>query len=516
MRPAAAALLLGALACACARACAGARSGSPPSPPTWSGEVAALVQRHCLDCHVAEGSAPFALDTYDQARRRARRMAESAASGKMPPWMVVGTPGVFLGERGLSPREVALLAAWAEAGAPLGDPDEAPAPVPPRAAGWRLGSPDVVLKLRAPVEVAAEGGDIWRSLSLPTGFTEDRWVRAFEVRIENQRAVHHLLLRMDEGGVVRAMEEQSGEFGLPMMPISTDVFFGEVMGAWLPGADPPELPPDTAARVPAGSDLVLDMHFRTTGKPESVGAEVGLYFAARPPERMLTTFFFNAGGINILPGDPEYTLRAEFRVPVDARIIAVAPHEHYVGRSARVHLRPPAGEPRTLIRIDDWDFAWQGIWRLRDPLPIEAGSVVELDFAYDNSEANPRNPHAPPRRIFTGPRANQEMADVWMLVSLASEEERMRLRDAVAAAYAPTVDPRGETAMWLGLLEGFDADRDGSLDAAEDAAAGAWLMALEDDGPELREWFDRDGDCVLGADERAEVARLRGVWRGER
>jgi len=116
--------------------------------------------------------------------------------------------------------------------------------------------------------------------------------------------------------------------------------------------------------------------------------------------------------IDIAPGDAHYVMHTGYTLPTDVAVRSVFPHAHYLARTMRVWATSPVGEPKELLRIDDWDFAWQDQYVFAQPVMLQAGSRIEMEYVYDNSEANPRNPSHPPRHVHTGEQSTDEMGNV--------------------------------------------------------------------------------------------------------
>jgi len=501
----AAAALVAALAAALPR---------PDGEPTFARDVAPIVYARCTPCHHAGGSAPFALASYRDVQKRAGQIGLVVRSGYMPPWKPEPGYGRFADERRLAPAELERLTRWIEAGAPRGDAAREPAP-PPTPDGWQLGAPDLVLELPRPYAVAAEGLDVWRCFALPTGLDRDRYVSAVEIRPSNRRVVHHVILYVDGSGRAAAIGAESDELGLPGMCVDA-VDATDQLAGWVPGMTARPLPEGLAMSLPRGAAVVLDTHFQPTGRVEHERTRVGLYFADGPPGRPATLVRLGASSINIPPGRADYRVTDALELPVEVEAIGVAPHAHYVGREVHAWAELPDGGVEPLIRIPDWDFAWQDLYRYAEPVALPAGTRVRVEFVYDNSRANRRNPHAPPRRVIGGPRSVDEMGGLWLQVVVAGEDELARLRAASRAHDAALVAEGGRTGVWWRyMVDRFDADGDGSLDAGEERAAGAFVDGLEDRPDELLAAFDADRDGALSDAERTEARRLVALWRGE-
>lgn len=428
--------------------------------PTWAGGVAGIVREYCVRCHHPDGSAPFSLVSYEEARKRADRIAEAVHTGEMPPWLPDTDGRTFVGARILPTPEREMLRAWAAAGAPAGAPPEALAAieretnlwcatVPELADEWALGPPDLVVDLPA-YTMPAHGTDVYRNLVVPLPVEGERWVKAVDLRPGDTRAIHHARMMVDYTRSSRVMDRQDEAPGFDGMEVRTKAGNpdGQFVG-WTPGKG--MLPPmeGMAWRVDPETDVVAQLHLRTTGREETVKAQLGFYFADRPPTRHPAVLIISSFMIDIPPGDPDYRVSNSFTLPVPVDVLSIYPHAHYLGKEMTVTAVRPDGREVELIHIPDWDPDWQDEYRFRDPVHLPAGTVIVKEFSFDNSSANPDNPFDPPRRVVYGSNATDEMADLILQVLPRNEEERTELlqaqawqHDAEDMAYMATMELR--------------------------------------------------------------------------
>ena len=389
------------------------------APVTFSRDVAPILYRHCAACHRAGEVAPFPLLSYADSARRAALIARVTATRYMPPWKPVPGYGEFAGARGLSKAEIATLARWAEAGAPEGNPSETPAPPP--AHSTKLAHPDLVVRMPKPFTIPAEGPDLYRCFELPLGLGADRYVNALEFRPSNPKVVHHAILFIDRAGAGAKLESEPGAgypcFGAPgFLPAAG-------LGGWSPGSPPIHMPEGVAAVLNKRAGLVIQLHFHPTGRPEIEQGDVALGFTDQPPTRRLADIPLGSRQIDIPPGEKAYKVTDHFTLPVAVDAIGIIPHAHYICREMNGIARLPDGSTRPLIRIADWDFNWQEQYRYARPLHLPADTRLEMEFVYDNSEANPHNPSHPPRRVLWGPGSTDEMAGLHLQVLATRESD---------------------------------------------------------------------------------------------
>ena len=388
--------------------------------PTYAGGVAAVLNRHCVPCHRQGEIGPMPLDSWTSARRFADNIESVVSDATMPPWKPVGKHGVFVGERRLSSADRDLLLRWARGGAPSGD--LALAPSKPRfASGWTLGKPDLVLRMPKPWQVPASGSDDYRCFVLPTGLTEDKEVVAVEYRAGNKTVVHHVLGFVDTAGEGRRRDAADPAPGYTSFGGPGFLPSGE-MGGWAPGNLPQYLPEGIARPLPAGSDLIIQVHYHPVGRVQSDVTEVGLYFAKKPTRYKLRVLPLIAN-VDIPAGESAYLTASQYRLPMDATAIFVVPHMHLLGREIRVDATLPSGEPTPLVRIDDWDFNWQDTYTFSSPLKLPRGTQLKLEARFDNSSGNPRQPSPTAKRVTWGEATTDEMCVAFVGYIVENEDD---------------------------------------------------------------------------------------------
>jgi len=376
---------------------------------TFSHDVAPILYRRCVACHRPGGVAPFSLLTYQDAAKRAPLIATVTTKRIMPPWLPSAPH--FRDERRLSDAEIATLSQWAAAGAPAGD--LAAAPAPPRFPdGWQLGAPDLEAKMALDFAVPADGSDLYRCFVAPASVAQDRWVRAVDMRPGNPQAVHHAILFQDISGTARKRDTGSGYdcFGTPgFLP-------ARGLAGWTPGSLPYQAPADMPELLHAHADLVLQVHYHPFGRAVADRTAVALYFTDRKPTRQAQDIPLGSNRIDIPPGDHAYKVTDHFTLPVDVDAIGINPHAHYICKEMYGYAVLPDGTRRTLLRIPDWNFNWQQQYLYAAPVRLPAGTDVIMEFTYDNSADNPRNPAHPPMRVTWGPSSTDEMAGLHIAV----------------------------------------------------------------------------------------------------
>ena len=394
------------------------------APVTFSHDVAPILYRSCVSCHRAGGVAPFALFAYQDAAKRAQLIATVTAKRYMPPWLP--SEPRMLHERKLTAAEIATLAAWASTGAPEGNPAALPAP-PVFPEGWQLGKPDIEAAVRAPFAVPADGPDVYQCFAIPAPADRAHYVRAIDIQPGNPLVVHHAILFQDITGTARQRDTGGGYpcFGTPgFLP-------ARGLGGWTPGSLPYQTPADIPETLHAHADLVLQVHYHPIGKPETDQTRVALYFTDRKPARYATDIPLGSNRIDIPAGDSAYKVTDAFTIPVEVDAIGINPHAHYICKEMYGYAVLPNGTRRTLIRIPNWDFNWQQQYLYPAPIRLPADTRVVMEYTYDNSEANLRNPNHPPQRVTWGPASTDEMAGLHVEVVVVHPEDAEELSRAL-------------------------------------------------------------------------------------
>ena len=408
-----AALLL--FACVSAAVPAAAQRAERPAV-TFNRDIAPIVWTHCTPCHRPGQIAPFTLIDYRDVVQRGRQIAAVTASGTMPPWLPERGHGEFAGARRLSDRDVALIDSWIKAGAPEGDPSDRHSP-PTFRSGWQLGNPDLVVEAPQPYVLAPGEEDVFRNLVIPVPLATTKYVRGIEVDPGNGRVVHHIALAVDPTPASRRLDAADPQPGFAgaMFAESAQSPESRALG-WTPGMSPAFEPTGMAWRLQKGSDLVLFMHFMPLGGGESqtIRPRVALYFTDTPPTRVPVDFKLGSKSIDIPAGVAGYAIEDRFTLPVDAQLLSVYPHAHYLARDMRVTAALPDGTSRDLLWIKNWDFHWQDQYRYQSPPSLPRGTTISMRYVYDNSAANRHNPRRSPARVQFGPQSSDEMGDLWL------------------------------------------------------------------------------------------------------
>ena len=366
---------------------AAGKTGS--EPVTFNRDVLPILQNNCQGCHRPGEAAPMAFLTYKETRPFAKAIKEAVRLKRMPPWFADPHVGKFANERVLSAADIDTLAKWADSGAPEGNPKDAPKPLA-LVEGWNIDKPDVVFEMPTEYEVPKEGTIEYTYFVIPTGFTEDKWVRMAEIRPGNRRVVHHVISFIREPGSKWLADAKPG---VPFVPKKGG---GEGLGQWLvgyaPGFVPDQLAPGQARLVKAGSDIVIQMHYTANGKVERDRSKVGIVFAKEAPAQRVYTLFAMNGKFVIPAGADNHKLDARVTLNQDMEIMSMIPHMHLRGKAFEFRIAYPDGRKEDVLRVPRYDFNWQLTYVPKQPIKITKGTAVECSAWYDNSANNPHNP----------------------------------------------------------------------------------------------------------------------------
>ena len=358
---------------------------------SYATDAAAIIQNKCQTCHRPGQVGPFSLLTYDDARKHTAMIREVLEERRMPPWHADPRYGHFVNDRSLSPRERATLMAWIDQGAPLGDLERLPAPRT-FSEGWMIGKPDVVFELPETYYVPAQGVVSYVYFRVPTNFKEDMWVQAAEAVPGDRSVVHHIIVYVNDPKAPR------GPGGRPRPMHFT---------GYAPGDAPSVFAEGTAKRIPAGSDLLFQVHYTPVGKVKTDRSKLGLVL------RQLTTReAFTAGIANadlLIPAHRDNVLvSSSWVLPERARLLSLFPHMHLRGKDFKFTITKPGESPQVVLSVPAYDFGWQTYYVLSQPMNLPKGTRIDCLAHFDNSENNPYNPD-PNKMVSWGEQTFEEM-----------------------------------------------------------------------------------------------------------
>lgn len=381
---------------------AGAPALDLPAAPAidYATHVAPIVLRRCVQCHSTGNIAPFTYHSFSELQSRASSLRAALLVKRMAPWHADAQFGVFANNVALTTAETATLHAWARGGAPRGAGADPLASAPPPPIGWPLGPPDLVLSIPRQ-DLPATGTLGYRYLTLNVPLTTHRWLRAAVVRPGNAKVVHHALVF------------EGNQFDLLLAALAGNLpGLGGFFAGYVPGTEPAFFPDGAGKLLRANSEITFQMHYTTTGQPESDQTQIGLYFAPAgvTPERELLTRAAATTSLTIPAGAKDYEREATFRPSAtrDVLLYELSPHMHYRGKRFKFEALYPNGTTEVLLNVPQYDFAWQSMYRLAQPKRLPAGTTIRVSGAFDNSAQNPANP-SPTSTVSFGEQTNDEM-----------------------------------------------------------------------------------------------------------
>jgi peroxiredoxin len=379
-------------------------------PPTFHGDVAAIMQQRCQRCHHAGTPAPFALTTYDDVKSHAEMVAEVVRDERMPPWYADPKYGHFLNAPGMTADERAKVVAWVKAECPAGDPTRGPAPLIFADTQWRIGEPDLKITMRAPDKIPAEGFIPYKYVMLPYLFKEDTYVTAIEILPHNRNVVHHCSM-----AYVNPLKMKGG--------------FDTFITGHVPGGQPMDLrsrnpsDPQVAFKIPRGAWLILQIHYVATGKEEHSLISVGFRYPQKGVDKITHHLLLDPRNIAIPPGDPMWRLSAAQTISARVTLLGMVAHLHVRGRDMTYIAEYPGGQRETLLQIPNYNFDWQLGYECRNRLP--AGTKIEAIAHFDNSRFNVYNPD-PNRTVPYGDQTVDEMFNAF--VFWTNDDENLNLK----------------------------------------------------------------------------------------
>jgi peroxiredoxin len=389
---------------------------------TYARHIAPILQKRCVECHQPGEIGPFALTTYDEVIGWTETIRDVVKERRMPPWFADPKYGHFSNDSHLPEEERQLILKWIDADAPRGDLSELPK-VKETLHGWRIPNPDVVLTIAKPFAVPAEGTVPYQFFVIDPGFKEDKWVKAAEVRPGCRPAVHHVLVFVQPPG-------------RPNMGRTRQGFISDWLVSNVPGASPMTLPDGMAKRVPAGSRLLIQVHYTPTGKPESDQTSLALMFAdpKTVKQEVMTDMAVNHN-FTIPANTDDYPIESTKKIEQDTLVLTLMPHTHLRGKTFKYEATYPNGEKEILLDVPHYDFNWQMTYVLDKPKLLPKGTILRCLANYNNSRSNFSNPN-PNERVRWGEQTWEEM----MIGYFDAAPANLRFTDKAPSAATPPAE----------------------------------------------------------------------------
>ena len=369
--------------------------------------------------------------SYESTRPWAKAMKAAVVTRKMPPWFADPQFGHFLNDRSLKQSEIDVISQWADAGAPAGDPKDAPVAVNWPADGWEI-QPDLVIAGPSYTVAAKPKADVieWVFLTVPSGLTKDTWVTSMEIRPSEPSITHHICVYFkphtddvkyntpvwadrprDETG--SALPASAGVNGRGIPPSITAGSNG-IEGCYVPGQRTQDYRIHNAAKLfKAGTDIVFQVHYTPNGKDVTDRPRIGFTVAREPVQRTYVSFGMSspsdAKSFAIPPNDGNWeSPPAEATFLEDAELVWMFPHMHVRGKDMTYRFVYPDGRTETILNVPRYDFNWQLGYDLATPIKVPKGTKLTVTAHFDNSANNKFNPD-PNRTVYYGDMTWEEM-----------------------------------------------------------------------------------------------------------
>ena len=382
--------------------------------PYWATDVAPIFYQHCTSCHNPTGIAPYSLITYGDAFPNAGDIASSVSLRTMPPWPPDTSYTRFCNERILSPSEIQTIVDWTANGAQPGNLSSAP--TPPTYSGVAvLTNPDLVAQI--PLYTVNTATDLYRCFVVPSTNTSTEYITKVEVIPGNRPIVHHVLVFQDQANTCINLDNADPGPGYTNFGGVGSNTATLILG-WVPGQDMYSLPANMGIQLQANTNIIFQVHYPGGTFGEVDSTQVRMTFSSGLVRNVSLAPVINhstslTNGPLFIPADSIKTFYAQETVSLDGTIISAAPHFHLIGQEIINYAITPLGDTVPLIKINDWDFNWQGFYNYRQPVHLPFGSIIYAKATYDNTSNNPQNPNNPPQHVFLGESTTDEMFIVY-------------------------------------------------------------------------------------------------------
>ncbi len=360
-------------------------------PVTYHEHIRPIVETRCLGCHAEGGIGPLALTSWAELEPWAELVVASVETSTMPPWLPDNSCRSMRDSFALTAEEQALFARWRDDGLLEGDEADYVAPqIDPEP---ELGDPDLHIEIAEPYVVNQDIVDDYRCIPISEPFVEDVFVTAIDVSPDRAELVHHVIVylagenALEELDALDAAEPGPGYscYGGPGISIP------DIVSMWGPGDDGPLRTPEGAAiRIPAGSRMVLQMHYNTInaaepGVADASAVDLWTLPAGQSPDEVINFILFSNKQFEIPPSESDYLLETEMGVPASGTLVGIAPHMHTLGTSMSADL--PSKADACVVDIPRWDFNWQGLYYFDESewIDLDYGDVMRTRCRYDNS-----------------------------------------------------------------------------------------------------------------------------------
>jgi len=412
---------------------------APANAPTFSKDIAPILQAKCQACHQPNSIAPMSLITFAESRPWARSIKQRVATRQMPPWHIDQSVGVqkFKNDMSLTQKQIDTIVAWVDAGAPQGDPKDLPAPKPISSDNeWQgvkdgFGPPDLIIK-SSEYKMEPNHQDVWYRPQSDIPITEPRWVRMVEIRPSNLKArktIHHSIAYLMLNDDPDAVSQGTANGPAPAASRDDLVSRRPQLMEWAIGKGYDRFREGTGKLIVPGEKISWDQHIHASSEEVESGSEIGLWLYPKGQEPTKRSYLIGFTGLrergflDIPPNSLAFT--EGFTVLKENTIITnFQPHFHLRGKAMQVEAILPDGSRQIVSYVGNFNFNWMTNYIYADDAaPVfPKGTVIHVSAWYDNTKNNPTNPD-PEQWVGYGDRTVDEMAHAWMNVVYLNDDE---------------------------------------------------------------------------------------------
>ncbi len=380
--------------------------------PTFNGDVASIIFNNCVVCHRSGNIAPFPMTNYAEVTAVASSLTDAVNQRRMPPWMPDPAYSHFKNERVLSNIEIQKINDWVSSGMAEGDTIPLP-PLPIFSLTSAIGNPDIQYSL--PQYTLSSAQEEYRCFVIPSAFVQDEFVQAFEFMPGNSSVDHHAEIFWDTTGICQQLDLNDTLPGYSSFSSNVGSNNAHLIYIWVPGTSPFVLPDKFGFKIPAGADIIAQIHYRAGGAGQIDSSHLNIFFQQNTPIREVKTMIKNHIGNGFLnpplyiPADSVKTFYASDTSFNKLSYLGIMPHMHQVGSKTISYAIKTNGDTVKLISIPHWNFSWQSTYMFQKLIVLSGGSVINTNSTYDNTTNNLSNPFYPPQNISAGFATTEEM-----------------------------------------------------------------------------------------------------------
>ena len=361
---------------------------------SYTEAVVPILKKNCVKCHREGAIAPWAMSSHEMIKGFSPMIREVVLTQRMPPGQIdthVGRP--IENVPGLTIEERKRLVSWIDSGSPKDGGTDPLADVEAEVQKFSLGEPDIVLEV-PPQSIPATGVIDYRYVPVPLNLDEDVWISGMEFLPGDREVLHHVIAYLTSPADKTAKASSAGS--------------GQNIAGFAPGRQPDYFGEDSGRLIPRGSNLLLQMHYTTSGREAVDATKVGIFLHKELPSYVMSGDVVGQRRFMIPPGAKEHKLEATQEIERDALLYQFTPHMHFRGKYMSYEASYPDGSSEVLLSVPKYNFNWQYSYRPQEPIFLPAGTKLTAKGAMDNSDRNPANPD-PSKPVFFGLQTMHEM-----------------------------------------------------------------------------------------------------------